>query len=95
MYQFVAKTDLPTPLPTCFTVGSEHCVDRCFTQERCQELVTKPGARGLVGRESGVVEESECDRNPKLPSYKDLLSVGRKRSTKRGKTAIPKKKANR
>ncbi len=72
IHDFVAKTDLPTPLPTCFTVGSDNDVRLCLTQERWLELARKPGARGLVGREIGVVEESECDRNPKLPRYKDI-----------------------
>jgi len=93
--RFVAKADLPRPLPSCFIIGSVQAVQLCFTQDRWQELVTKPGARGLVSGAIGVVEESECVRNPKLPSYKDVLSVGRKRSTNPKKTAIPKKKANR
>jgi hypothetical protein len=74
IHDFVAKRDLPKPLPTCFAIGSIHRVELCLTEERWQELVTKPGARGLVGREIGVVEESECGRNPKLRSYREVMS---------------------
>ena len=64
--EFVAKMDLPSPLPTCFTIGTHSEIKLCFTRERWQELVTKPGARGFHSEPIGVVEESECVRNPKL-----------------------------
>jgi hypothetical protein len=68
--EFVAKMDLPSPLPTCFTIGTGNDLDLCFTRKRWQELARQPGARGIVSAPIGVVEESECIRNPKLPRYK-------------------------
>ena len=75
--EFIAKADLPSPLPGIFTVGAKPDVHLAATAERWKELVGRKGTRGFVSMMLGVVGDRELIRQPKLPPLK---KARRKRS---------------
>jgi hypothetical protein len=70
---FVARADLPDPLPGVFTVGSFPEIELAATASRRKELLGQKGTRGLASRLLGVVPEREVVRRPELPSYEERL----------------------
>jgi hypothetical protein len=64
---FVAREDLPTPLPGLFTIGTLPDLKLVATVERWQEMVGKKGAKKIIGTPIGVVPTRELLRVPELP----------------------------
>jgi hypothetical protein len=62
LHEFVCRADLPQPLPTCLTMGIRHDCSLFFPRERWQQMVGRPGARGLVTNDVGVADPAECLR---------------------------------
>jgi len=65
-FWYVSELDVPSPLPSCFTVGDRH--ERallCFTPERWRQLVRRAGARGIRSYDVGVVDDRLVQRRPK------------------------------
>ncbi|MFO0966186.1 MAG: hypothetical protein U0793_11465 [Gemmataceae bacterium] len=78
--QFVARGDLPSPLPDIFTVGQPPTIHLVATAKRWQELVGKKGARGFCSRLLGVAPDEEVIRHMELPTYEDFMrEQGRER----------------
>jgi hypothetical protein len=66
--EFVCRSDLPRPLPGCFTIGFGQTASLVLRQERWTELAGRPGTKGLLSRAVGVVDERECVRDlPRVP----------------------------
>ena len=63
-FWYVSAADLPDPPPTCFAVGGVVGYDLCVTRQRWQELVGRPGTRGIASSEVGVVAPSLVDTHP-------------------------------
>ena len=62
---FVAKRDLPKPMPSLFTIGDPPEIILCGTMARWRKLLGK-GVRGLGTRPLGVVPDSRLVRVPKV-----------------------------
>ena len=69
--RFVARSDLPEPLPGVFTVGRSPEIELAVTAERWKELVGHKGTRGFVSRPLGVVPDREVIRRPELPTQEE------------------------
>ncbi|HVU88355.1 MAG TPA: hypothetical protein VHD36_13625 [Pirellulales bacterium] len=67
MIHFVARADLPDPLPEVFTIGPLHDLELCVTAERWSRMVGQRGTRGMVSLPIGVVPDEEVEREPELP----------------------------
>jgi hypothetical protein len=65
---FVAQEDLPSPLPTMFTIGTPPELQLCVTAARWRELVGRKGTRGFTSRPLGVVSADRTIREPELES---------------------------
>lgn len=64
--EFVARRDVPDPLPSLFTIGHPPDVQLCVTAARWAELVGRKGTRGMTSRMLGVVDDDEVVRNVEL-----------------------------
>lgn len=64
--EFIAKKDLPDPLPGIFTIGVPPDVQLCVTAGRWKELVGRKGTRGMVSSPLGVAKEDDVVRVPEL-----------------------------
>jgi hypothetical protein len=62
----IAREDLPNPLPSVFTIGTQPNVSLCVTGQRWASIAGTAGTRGLVSRLVGVVPDGEVIRNPEL-----------------------------
>jgi len=69
----IARADLPRPLPSVFTIGTQPDVSLCVTAQRWASLVGQPGTRGCLSRLVGVIPDEDLIRNPELPPRKDSL----------------------
>ncbi|HQR07655.1 MAG TPA: hypothetical protein PLN21_12580 [Gemmatales bacterium] len=65
---FVAKDDLPSPLPSMFTIGRLPDIHLVATAERWSQLVGKKGAKKIISTPIGVVAGNEIVREPELPT---------------------------
>jgi hypothetical protein len=63
---FVARADLPQPVPDVFTIGTQPNVSLCMSAGRWSSLVGKRGTRGLISQLVGVVPDEEVIREPSL-----------------------------
>ena len=63
---FIAAEDLPNPLPSIFTIGTQPGVELVATSERWAELVGQKGTQGMLSESIGVVPPNRLDRNPSL-----------------------------
>lgn len=72
---FIAKSDLPSPLPQIFTVGSQPNVELCVTAERWATLVGQAGTRGLISHRVGAAPDNEVVREPDLPPRGDFRTT--------------------
>lgn len=63
---FVARDDLPDPLPGVFTIGTPPDLKLVATVERWQEMVGKKGAKKIIGVPIGVAYSHEVLREPEL-----------------------------
>jgi hypothetical protein len=63
---FIAKSDLPAPLPQIFTIGTQPNVELCVTAQRWATMVDQSGTRGFVSGLLGVVPDDEVVRTPDL-----------------------------
>jgi hypothetical protein len=70
---FIARSDLPAPLPGVFTVGVSPEVHLAVTESRLKELVGRKGTRGFVSRPLGIVAKHEVVRRPDLPTIEEQL----------------------
>lgn len=71
VHTFVARSDLPSPVPSCFVIGSsQEGLKLCMTMKRWKELVRCPERKGLVGGPMGIVEDRDLERRPALPLKK-------------------------
>lgn len=66
---FVARSDLPSPLPGVFTIGALPQIELAVTASRWKELLGQRGTRGFVSRRVGVVPVREVVRHPELATY--------------------------
>jgi hypothetical protein len=65
---FVAKSDLPSPLPQVFTIGTQPSAALCVTAERWSTMVGEKGTRGIISHPVGLVRDDEVVREPDLPA---------------------------
>ena len=70
---FVARSELPQPLPGVFTVGVPPEVELAVTAKRWKELVGRKGTRGFTSSQIGVVADHEVVRVPELKTYEERL----------------------
>jgi hypothetical protein len=66
-HAFVARSDLPSPLPGIFTIGVAPDIHLAATAARWQELVGRKGTKGFISLSIGVVPDDEVVRRPELP----------------------------
>jgi hypothetical protein len=69
---YVSAADLPDPLPSCFVVGRAPEFRLCFTPKRWEELVGRPGTRGLKSYEVGIVARELADQNPRRRLHSEV-----------------------
>lgn len=69
---FLARSDLPAPLPGVFIVSRGPEIHLGMTAARWSELVGRPGTRGFASRRVGVVDDHKVIREPNLPPYVGL-----------------------
>lgn len=77
MNSFVARSDLPVPLPGVITVGRSPEIELAVTGARWKELVGRKGTRGFVAHPLGVVPDHDVVRCPELPTYEERLKERR------------------
>lgn len=65
---FVARSSLPAPLPTLFTVSDGHSLDLCATASRWDELREMSRSRGILSHLLGVADPADLIV-PTLPNY--------------------------
>ncbi|HEY8750408.1 MAG TPA: hypothetical protein VIM11_20660 [Tepidisphaeraceae bacterium] len=63
---FIARSDLPKPLPTMFTVGEPPEAKLCVTAERWRQLAGRKGTNGIKSSRIGVVDDEDVVRVPEL-----------------------------
>jgi hypothetical protein len=80
IHSFIARSDLPNPLPGLFTVGAPPSIHLCATAQRWKEIVGRKGATGFVSEALGVVPDSEVIREPNLPSREEAFAQPRRLS---------------
>lgn len=75
----VCRADLPSPLPPLFVVGEprEYCL--CVSKARWLELRGRPGTRKMTSGRLAIVEEQDCERNPKLPTWSEKMRESERR----------------
>ncbi len=61
---FVAKSDLPGPLPKCFAIGENEFLSLCLTGPTWRAIMKKK--KGLEGSQVGVVKDDYLVRVPEL-----------------------------
>jgi len=66
IHDFVLRSDLPHPLPSCFTVGDADRPELCLTRERWDRIRGRIGTSGVLTERLGVVSEERCVRRPRL-----------------------------
>ena len=76
---YVARTDLPEMLPSCMLIGNAAEPRLCFTRERWQELVGRPGTRAIKSNDVGVLADAWVDRAPKRQSLRAAEREARKK----------------
>ena len=70
VFFFLAKMDMPKPLPTCFVVGGNENY-LCMEGQRYRDILEKTGIRNIVSTRIGVVNsDKEIDRDPDVPILK-------------------------
>ena len=70
IFRFLAKVDLPNPLPNCFVVG-EKILCLCMKGERFRRILQKAGMRNIASTRLGIINnEEEIDRDPDVPLLK-------------------------
>jgi hypothetical protein len=62
---YLCTSDLPSSLPSCFTVSDSGDRHLCFHQTRWSELLRKAKPK-LLSNDVGVVPADRCDRKPAL-----------------------------
>lgn len=72
LHNWISVEDLPRPFPTSFTIGKGKGLTLCFSRERWEGMVGKPGTRGLVSAEVGVVDADRVQNPKDLPFLDDL-----------------------
>lgn len=72
LHSFLAKEDLPNPMPGIFTVGLKPDVQLAATSQRWAELVGQKGTRGMLAEPLGVVPPERVDREPPLRKLSEL-----------------------
>ncbi len=70
---FIARSDLPAPLTSIFTVGVSPEVHLAVKASRWKELVGRKGTRGFTSRPLGLVPNHEVVRRPELPTCEERL----------------------
>ena len=70
--QAVCRSDLPSAIPGCFFVGDPTFVRFCVSRKRWQAFCGKPAARGLMSSRLAVVNETQCERHPTLPTLQEV-----------------------
>ena len=73
MGSFIARSDLPAPLPGVFTVGNLPEGQLAVTESRLKELIGRKGTRGFVSSPLGIVAKHEVVRQPELPTLEERL----------------------
>ncbi|MGD9722978.1 MAG: hypothetical protein AB7O59_21395 [Pirellulales bacterium] len=68
---YVARRDLPTPVPTIFTIGSRTGISLGVTADRWRALAEQPGTRGIVSRPLGALPDNQVVRVPELGPRSD------------------------
>lgn len=66
MQDFLCRSDLLDPLPSCFVVNINDVPTLCMTRERWDQIRGNKNAKGLVSGRIGLVNEDFCDRHPRL-----------------------------
>ncbi len=71
-FTWLSTVDLPTPLPSCFTIGRSASPQLCFTQARWDSLLGNLGTRGLQSAPVGVVAPDWVEQLPDPPFLDSL-----------------------
>lgn len=73
----ICRSDLPSPAPPCFFVGSPIDTRLCIPRDRWEQLRGRPGTRKLLSSRLAVVDESRIERNPDLPTLDERAAFRR------------------
>lgn len=76
--EVVCRSDLPSPRPPFLFVGAPRSFRMYATKARWDGLCGKPFARKLDGSPLASVDESLCERNPRLQTLAERLASARK-----------------
>jgi hypothetical protein len=70
-WDFIAHSDLPSPLPGVFSIGTAPNLSLCVTAKRWAKMVGRPGTRGFISLSIGVVPDHEVVRNPEFKTFQE------------------------
>ena len=66
MQDFICRSDLSVPLPSCFAISINNETTLCMTRERWDQIRGDKNAKGIISEPVGVVDEELCERHPRL-----------------------------
>jgi hypothetical protein len=66
MQDFICRSDLPNPLPSCFVVNINNKPTLCMTQERFGQIRGDKNAKGIISERLGIIDDKLCERHPRL-----------------------------
>jgi hypothetical protein len=78
----ISRLDLPSTQPSCFFVGDATDFGFCMSRERWIQLCGQPGTRKMMHENLGVIDEGECERQPRLPTLDEQAEMYRQRHSR-------------
>lgn len=79
----VALSDLPSPLPDVFAVGTAPDLSLCLTRPRWRASIELPGAKGCRSYDVGVLREDEIDHAPVRDTWRHQQAVAKQKEADR------------
>ena len=85
----VALSDLPSPLPDVFAVGTATDLSLCFTRDRWRASIELPGAKGCRSYDLGVLRDDEIDHAPVRDTRRHQQAVAKQMEADREAREAP------
>jgi hypothetical protein len=80
--QVICRADIPSPAPPLLFVGGPTNCHMFTSRQRWHQFCGNATARKLWGDPLAVVDQSQCDRNPALPTLDELAAFRREHGFK-------------
>lgn len=63
---FICRSDLPNPVPSCFAIEINGGIELCMTEERFNQIRGNKNTKGIMIQRIGIIDDELCDRHPRL-----------------------------